>query len=347
MILYTELAQYSIACFKELSRLDVKLLVVHWPINAEAPFNLDLSFIDIHYSRDQLNVSELNRKVREFQPDIILCSGWLDYGYVRLCSKWKSQIPTVVTFDNKWTGSLKQRLAALASPFVIRRSFSHAFVPGEAQSKYAKKLGFDHHHIETGFYSADVAKFNQFFEERQIEQICSADSKRILYLGRYVEHKGVFEMWQAFRQFRVEHEAWELWCVGTGDQYDNRAEYEGIKHFGFLQPDELLPILQQTVAYILPSHFEPWGVSAHEMAVAGFPLLLSDEIGSSEAFLKEGVNGFQFKHGSEEEILRVLVSIASLSQDELITMSQKSHDIGMKITPTNWAKKVEGLTLPR
>ena len=55
MILYTELAQYSIACFKALSRLDVNLLVVHWPINAEAPFKLDLSFIDSHYSRDQLS----------------------------------------------------------------------------------------------------------------------------------------------------------------------------------------------------------------------------------------------------------------------------------------------------
>ena len=41
--MYTELADYTIACLKALkaSERDTKILVIHYPVNAEAPFVLD------------------------------------------------------------------------------------------------------------------------------------------------------------------------------------------------------------------------------------------------------------------------------------------------------------------
>lgn len=338
-ILYSELADYSLACFRALKNHDAELLLVHWPLNPEAPFQFDLDFVPHLHSRDKLDDESLLKIVSEFDPDIILSSGWLDKGYLKVCKRFTKTIPTVLSMDNHWVGSAKQRLAQLVAPFTIRRAYSHAFVPGEIQKEYALKLGFSEASIKLGFYSADAAKFNGVYGV--INGIkCQELPHRFLYLGRYVEHKGIFDLWDAFKRVRIDHPTWELWCVGTGVEYENRIEGDGIRHFGFIQPNDLAPILEQTSIYILPSHFEPWGVSVQEMAISGFPLILSDEIGSRETFLQPGKNGEVFEAGNVEQLTNAMVKMASKSDEELMIMCQNSHELGNLNSPRIWAESL-------
>lgn len=339
-ILYSELADYTIACFRVLKNCETELMLVHWPINPEAPFQFDLSFVDEVYSRETLSDEDLLRKVERFSPDLVLASGWMDKGYVSICKKLKvNGATTVLSMDNHWNGSLKQWIASFISPFTIRRAFSKVFVPGQVQKNYALKLGFKEVDIKIGFYSADTAKFDGYYGQIHHSKQ-EAFPKRFLYLGRYVKHKGIFDMWSAFIEFRQEFPEWELWCVGTGDEYVNRIESEGIKHFGFKQPSELLPILKETGVYILPSHFEPWGVSVQEMAIAGFPLLLSDKIGSREAFLKAEQNGFEFESGSVHSIYNAMQKMARLNDSRLLEMAAYSHQFGIQNSPDVWASRL-------
>jgi len=333
-ILYTELADYSVACLRALKDCDVELMLIHWPINPEAPFKFDLSFFDKVHSRDSLSDLEMTQLVSEFAPDLILSSGWIDKGYLKVCRSMKDQSVCVLSLDNHWSGSVKQVVATLISPFTIKKSFHKAFVPGRVQKKYALKLGFDEGDIQTGFYSADTSKFQSAFNE-VAKSKKESFLKRFLYLGRYTQHKGIFDLWEAFLKFRETNIEWELWCVGTGDQFENRVEAEGIKHFGFIQPADMLPVLKETGVYILPSHFEPWGVSVHEMAVAGFPMLLSDKIGSKEAFL-DG-NGKVFESGNTQSLLNAMEWIAKQEVSELNRMADRSNELGLKNTPEIWA----------
>lgn len=336
-ILYSELAEYSMACLKALKKAGATIQLVHWPVNPEAPFQFDFSFIDQRLLRSEVDKGALKEAVEAFDPEAILCSGWLDKDYMSVCREWQGEIPTILTMDNHWTGSLKQQLAVIASPFTLRRTFNAAFVPGQIQATYAYKLGFKKDRVRTGFYCADVDRFNRFYDLRREEK--STDKpKRFLYLGRYVQHKGIFDLWDAFQRFRKNHPDWELWCAGTGDQYENRVEAEGIKHLGFVQPAALQPLLEACSVYILPSHFEPWGVSVQEMAVAGFPLLLSNRIGSKEAFL-DG-NGKVFQAGEVDQLLEALEWIASQSDQAFSQMEQRSHELGSSHTPDMWAKQL-------
>ncbi|MEZ4722069.1 MAG: glycosyltransferase family 4 protein [Flavobacteriales bacterium] len=339
-ILYSELADYTLACLKALVAHEVDLLLIHWPINPEAPFQLDLSFCE-HYSRDTLTDTQLEEIVLKNNPGIILCSGWMDKGYVNVCKHFYKKIPTVLSMDNHWIGSWRQIFASMMAPFTIQRAFNAAFVPGAVQKQYALKLGFSENHVRTGFYSADVDRFWKYHTETEKAKKLP---KRFLYLGRYVKHKGIFDLWEAFRRFHQKHSDWELWCVGTGDQFDSRVESEGIRHFGFVQPDRMLPILRETGVYILPSHFEPWGVSVHEMAAAGFPMLLSDKIGAREAFLFDKENGAVFQSGSVESILSKMKWIAGKTDEELLQMSNRSHALGLMNTPGIWAEKLLSFT---
>lgn len=317
----------------------VEVLLVHWPINPEAPFQFDLSFCT-SYSRDKVDQKELKALIQTFQPDLILCSGWMDDLYVSICRSWHGKVPTVLSMDNHWTGSLRQQVARMIAPFTILKTFSHAFVPGHIQKEYAVKLGFKPHNIKLGFYSADVDRFDAYYKQFSKD---FSNPIRFLYLGRYAEHKGISDLWSAFVQVKEKHPEVELWCVGTGDMYEDRLEADGIKHFGFVQPGDLLPILRSCQVYILPSHFEPWGVSVHEMAVTGFPMILSSAIGSKEAFLKERENGFVFKSGDVSSLGKAMREFLKLSQEERFKMSGVSRNLSVVNSPKIWVSNLKSM----
>ncbi|NOQ70733.1 MAG: glycosyltransferase [Crocinitomix sp.] len=334
--LYSEVAGYFMACVQSLSQ-EAEVLVVRWPTNAEAPFEFEKSDQLNVVTKSDYTVPQLNELLAEFNPDIVVCSGWMDKDYLKLVKGLDKNVKRVLSLDNHWNGTLKQKVASFISPFYLKKIFTHAWVPGSPQAEYAKKLGFESQIIR-GFYCADNALFNQKFEETFAEKEKNFP-KRFLYVGRYVEHKGIFELWEAFAQLQKENpNEWELWCLGTGDQWENRLEHEKIKHFGFVQPADLNQYISETGVYILPSKFEPWGVSVQEFAIAGFPLLLSDEIGAKEQFLKE--NGSSFKAGSVDAIKRAMEQIIVMNDTELIEKGKASHEIGMSYTTDQWAKRI-------
>jgi len=103
-----------------------------------------------------------------------------------------------------------------------------------------------------------------------------------------------------------------------------------------VQPYEMGDIINKTGVYILPSIFEPWAVSVHEFAAAGFPLLLSSEVGSSSIFLDDGVNGFLFDPFSIADIKDALKKIILLNEQELWNMCLSSNRKAFTLTPDDW-----------
>ena len=343
LILYTELAAYSVACLREFCQRyqDVEIHLVRWPINKEAPFTFSFSNLFIIYERNQFDSNGLKRLAKSINPDIILCSGWIDKDYVSVCREWESKIAVVLLMDNKWTGSWKQHILKWTSSFTIRKWFNLAWVTGNLQMEFALKLGFSEKNIKTGFYSADVQLFMQQYDEAIIEKKVNYPH-RFIYVGRYYDFKGVKELWQAFINFKSKGDNdWELWCLGTGDIAP--ASNPFIKHFGFIQPEEMTNLMKQCGVFILPSRIEPWGVVVHEFSAAGFPLLLSDQVGAAESFLEDGKNGFLFKANDSNAIESVFKKISNCSDEELIKMGKVSNQKAKLITPQLWAETLFSL----
>lgn len=337
LFLYTELADYFLKCCEELAKSG-EVHIVRWPVNKEAPFNFKYSEKIKVYDKNKYSVPELEKLVATIDPDILICSGWIDKDYLKITKPYFKKIPTVLTCDTHWRGSLKQYLAIFLSRFFLLNTFSHAWVPGKPQTTYVQKLGFKPGKISTGFYSCDLPKFNAVYEA-QFKSKEQNFPKRFLYVGRYYEFKGINDLWQAFIELQKESpNEWELWCLGAGDLQP--AEHSKIKHFGFVQPKDLEPILEQTGVFILPSRFEPWGVVVQEYAAAGFPMLISNAVGAKEAFLENGRNGFSFRPHDVPELKNELKKIMNLSHKELTLMSEESHRLAQKISPVKWANTV-------
>ncbi|MDP2388408.1 MAG: glycosyltransferase [Bacteroidota bacterium] len=335
LFLYTEIATYFTACCDELQK-SAKVHVVRYPVNKEAPFTFENSTNSVkYYERKELDLEGLKKLVSTIKPDAIFCSGWIDKDYLKICSLYKNKIPTVLCMDTKWKGTIKQRIATFVSPFVLKSNFSHAWVPGEQQKNYAKKLGFKDHEISLGYYCADTTFFSNLFALYK-EKKSSNFPKRFLYVGRYYDFKGITDIWTAFIALQSElPNDWELWCLGTGDI--EPINHPKIKHFGFVQPTDLGKYIAETGVFILPSRFEPWAVVVHEYAAAGFPMILSSEVGAADVFLKENENGFLFKAANITDLKEKLKSIITLSDESLNLMSKKSVELAGALTTEKWA----------
>ena len=335
VFLYSELAGYFLACAEALgNRPDVASVdIVHWPLHPEAPFNsLRTAQYTLHPKKDY-DRDELKKLLAQINPTAIVCSGWMDSDYNAMAKAYCSHIPVVLTFDNWWTGSLKQWLAVLTSPLFIQRRFNRAWVPGDPQKPFAQKLGFRGNFLATGSYCADPRPFEKVYASRQV----TSPSKKILYIGRYLEIKGIKKLWSAFARLSDEFPEWELHCIGTGDLWEERMLHPKIVHHGFKQPDELAPFLETAACFVMPSKKEPWGVVLHEMAIAGLPLLVSDQVGAATRFIEPGKNGEFMRNWNFEQVIK---NFLELPEGTGKAMGEQSHRIGIRHQPQNWTEKL-------
>lgn len=340
IFLYSELAAYFLACVDKLiTQPNVEVHIVRWEVNNEAPFQFAFSpELKIYGRKDFVDDEQLLAFVTSLKPSLIYCSGWMDKGYLKVCKRFKNEIPVVVGFDNQWKGTFRQYVATWLSPFKILNHFSHCWVPGELQHQFAIRLGFDEKHILKGFYSCDFDLFHeQYLKNKAAKQ--QSYPKRFIYVGRYYEFKGIKDLWRAFIDIQKEiPNEWELWCFGVGDIAP--VVHPKIKHFGFVQPSDLVGYLKEAGVFILPSHFEPWGVVVHEFAASGFPIICSDSVGAASAFVTNDFNGYIYRSGDIEALKSAMLNIIKMEPRKLIAMANNSAEKAAQITPEKWAKQL-------
>ena len=78
LVLYTETAPYVMACLDALvARTGVRIELVRWPVNAEAPFDTGAhQGITIH-DRSAFDDQALLAFALKFDPQLVIASGWV------------------------------------------------------------------------------------------------------------------------------------------------------------------------------------------------------------------------------------------------------------------------------
>ena len=341
LFLYFELAGYVVACLDRLaSKYPIEIHLVRYPINPIAPFDLQLDDNIYTYERKEMSTDELISLTDKINPDFVFVNGWSDKGYIGVCKHLKKRIPTVLTFDNPWLGTIKQYMATIIGPFFLHKLFTHCWVPGEPNAKYARKLGFDNEKLFLGMYSADTTLFESYYQQNK-ENKENKFPHRFIYVGRYTQLKGTKELWDAFNSLtEAEVKDWELWCLGKGELENPYPTNKRIKNIGFVQPKELSKYIAQTGVFILPAYFEHWGVVVHEFAAAGFPMICSTRTSAATAFLKEDENGYFVEPKSKQSIKSALIKMINHNDKELTVMGIRSNNLSKQITPDTWSDTV-------
>ena len=328
---------YNIPIFEALvTRYGATVDVVHWDQNKKTPYVPNTSTPNVRFHpRSRFTAQSLCDFVTKLDPDLVYTSGWQDKGYRPALLHLKlSGVPIVMGLDSQWSNSLRQRLGGrLVKHIYKKRYFSYAWVPGPLQYECATHLGFKHDEIIGNLLTANTQIFDSAATALDQEKACSYP-KNFLYVGRLTESKGIDTLIAAFEKYRSEYAGnWGLTCIGNGPLASKLQLQPGIAVEAFADQVSLAIYARRMGALILPSRYEPWGVVAHEFAVAGLPLVVSNRVGARHQFLVDGLNGYVFKSGSKDDLAEKMNSIASRTDMQLLLMGRISRQLAGSLTP--------------
>jgi glycosyltransferase involved in cell wall biosynthesis len=340
LLLWSPLADYSVACFRKLAEKEnIELNLIHQSGEGDAPYNqFDLGFFQKVFVYQKENEKQLEDFCMSLNPDIILMSSWNYKFYMSIARKSKRKGSYIIsTFDGQWRATLKQRIGILVSPFFLKPAIHNFFVPGDRQADFARKLGYKN--PLQGYYSASTDRFKNVPGLRP--------SNRFIFIGRLVPIKGLECLMQGYKEYRdaVEH-PWDLIIVGKGELRSICNDVEGVEVKEFIQPQDLPKTLSEATCLVLPSFFEPWGVVIHEAVASGLSVICSHECGAATMFVREGQNGYII-NPDRASLVSALKKMSAQTQFELEQMSVTSLLLASLWTTGKWADYVyQNICLP-
>ena len=335
--LLSELSGYMAACQKELIRqTQQEILVYHWPKASNAPFDDSLiDHIAFRYEKNtQTIIQDIVHNVEDFGANVVIMSGWMDKEYLKAAKILKkSGVKIIAGSDTQSNGNWRQRVASKISPWYLKPSIDILWVTGDRQKKLANRLGYWGNNVMTGFYTCDWDKFQNTTDK--------SGNRVFLYVGRLIERKGILDLLEAYKLYREKvSDPWKLYIAGTGELEQSCLNVPGVKLSGFVQPAELPSVYQGAGAFVLPSHYEPWGVALHEAAASSLPLIASSAVGAGDHLIENGVNGYVQRANNKKNLLQCLLNMHHLSKKDQIEMGKNSFLKSQEYTPNVWIKSI-------
>lgn len=252
-----------------------------------------------------LAIKEIYRRLTSGRYKILHLAAW---GHVVLLAALfiarMQRIPVVVESDSQaaycepaWKRFLKRvvytRLLRLPA----------IFLPGGSrQVSYLSSYGVPESKILISHMTVDVkriAAYSQdFFDKRKqalVRHGLQASTVRFLYLGRLEPHKGLADLLAAFSSLKKECPHVRLLVAGWGSIKNEitsaAAADSDIHYFGRLSGEAVWEAYNLADVFVLPSHFEPWGLVVNEAMAAGLPTIVTDRVGCGDDLVRPGVTG--------------------------------------------------------
>lgn len=135
-----------------------------------------------------------------------------------------------------------------------------------------------------------------------VPSIAERQPADLLYLGRFSERKGVFDLLEAGARVRAKYPALRIRCGGEGDiaGVESRARELGLadslQMLGWVSGAAKDRELMQATIYVLPSYAEGLPMGVLEAMAVGTPTVATTVGGIPDA-IENGVNGFTIEPG--------------------------------------------------
>jgi glycosyltransferase involved in cell wall biosynthesis len=278
----------------------------------------------------QPDYDQLMRELDEFQPDVILFNSWHIGEYMKAARQWRGRALRVVVMDHQWLNKPKQWLGRVTRPLFIQPAFDAAFMPGDEQAEFARRLGFTQNEIIVGLYTCEDAFHTG-------PQDPPRDS--FLFTGRLVDTKGVDVLAAAYRAYRsAVSDPWPLVVAGIGPMSEELGAIEGVQLLGFVPPKELPDVMADSGCLVLPSRFEPWGVVVQEAAASGQAVICTSVCGAASRLVLDGYNGRVVPPDDAQLLARAMTWVHRADPEHRLAMSRRSVELARQYTPERWAE---------
>jgi glycosyltransferase involved in cell wall biosynthesis len=108
-----------------------------------------------------------------------------------------------------------------------------------------------------------------------------------------------------------------------------RRELGGIEFRGWLGAESVAQALSTSLALILPSTEDQWGLVVNEALAMGVPILCSDNVGARDSLVRTAVNGYVFETDNGEGLAHLMTGMAT-DEREWRRMAQAASEFSAK-----------------
>ncbi len=207
VICWSTISGYMAACWRELAeRKDIEVFVLAFGSgkhnNTSFKNNNIMEGVNCRLldHQERQNSRFIQNIIMEQEPDVLIFSGWSHPPYVRLAFEPDLQnTRRIMMMDNSRKYNLRQMLARLKIGSFLDRMDS-VFVAGERSWQLAKYLRISEHKIFRGTYGIDYERFAPLLEQRM--NLPEGWPKRFLFIGQYIERKGLGILAKAYQQYK-------------------------------------------------------------------------------------------------------------------------------------------------
>jgi glycosyltransferase involved in cell wall biosynthesis len=224
-------------------------------------------------------------RVTAQRPRVVVFSGWSMRGYRALATDAALDgCARVMAMDTPWRGTWRQRLGRWWLRSLVQR-LDRVLVPGRRAAELAMRLGVSEDRIAAGLYACDGQVFHP--------PAADAPPRRgWLFVGRYVDVKGIDTLAAAYERYRSRVEApWPLDVIGAGPLARVWRGREGVTDHGYQPQHAIADRMRQAGAFVLASHYEPWGVVLAEAMACGLPVVCTTACGAADELLHDDAAG--------------------------------------------------------
>ncbi|MEC1525875.1 glycosyltransferase family 4 protein [Neobacillus niacini] len=176
----------------------------------------------------------------------------------------------------------------------------------------------------------------------------TASSRKVVFLGRYIEEKGLPYLLEALKEINKSELKNKLTVdfYGDGplkeyvDQTIKELNTNNVRNCGFMNPDQVIKTLRNYDILIMPSIQEGFPYTLVEAFSAGIPVIASSVGGIPEA-LENGFNGFLTTPKSSEDLKIALETFIRLDDAKVLELKKNALDTSKKFNVVDMVKYIE------
>lgn len=174
-------------------------------------------------------------------------------------------------------------------------------------------------------------------------------SKRVIFVGRYTEQKGLPELIEIWKIVYQKHPDWQLDLYGSGhlrDELKAEADRLQININVHESVDNIYDRYLESSIFVLSSVYEPFGLVIPEAMSCGLPVVVFDCPYGPANIIKDGETGFLIPNRDKEvfaEKVCLLIESLSLRQKMGLAASKSSQRFSAEKIMPQWVDLFEKL----
>lgn len=184
---------------------------------------------------------------------------------------------------------------------------------------------------KTAIHDAPYCVDNDFFAEGASKSAIKARQLRLslgipesdtvfLFMAKFVDRKRPLDLIAAAVKNR-ECRNFHVILVGGGELMKacqsaiTTNQLDNVHLVGFINQTELPTYYAAADVFVLPSHYETWGLVLNEAMACGLPGIVSDTCGATQDMIIEGETGYSYPMGDVQQLAKLMMLMAENSDN--------------------------------